>query len=404
VEDLAKQFEVIIIGGGPAGSACAYDLAKSGRSVLIIEKNPFPRFKPCAGMLTIKALHRLPYSIAPVVKWSSDSMTISREFKAEKTLQASKAVVVTTIRSELDEFCLNKALEAGAKLKICDKGFQSYKMDGDRIHVTVSTKDQGAEILSCDYLVGADGAHSKVRKQSEQFTPDRTAVALEGRVPLSRITTNKYKNGNKELRFDFNVAKKGYGWLIPKDDHINVGVYTRRPDEYPLSKTQLQNYTERLLGTREIDELLGFPVGTGGEYFTPPKGNVLLVGDAGGYAEPIFGEGIHNAIKSGRAAAVSIQANIDKSLDAGEEYREAVEAVTTDVWWCRQIAKPFYKFIVPALMVLSRRPIRTVVMEGFSDGLTIKECLKVLSPLHTVRPYAASETAKALKASGFKGF
>lgn len=386
------KFDVIIIGGGPAGAACAYDLAKAGNKVLIVEKDQFPRFKPCAGMLTIKALHRLPYSIAPVVQWQTDSMFVSREFQASKNLTASKTLVVTTVRSELDAFCLNKALEAGAQLKVCDKGFSSYDMQGEDILVTLGSKTSGEEVIACSYLVGADGAHSKVRKQSDQFTPDRTAVALEGRIPLTRITTG----AEKTLRFDFNVAKKGYGWLIPKGDHINVGVYTRRPDEYPISKTQLQDYTEKLLGTRDIDELLGFPVGTGGEYFYPPSGKVLLVGDAAGYADPIFGEGIHNAIKSGRAAALAITESIKDGVDAGERYQVAVEAVRTDVWWCRQIAKAFYKFIVPALAVLKRRPIRSVVMEGFADGFTIKECLKVLSPLHSIKPYATSETQKEL--------
>ena len=78
------QYDVVIIGGGPAGAACAYDLAHAGKKVLILEKDIFPRFKACAGMLTMKALMRLQYSIEPVVQWSTDSMEISREFKAAK--------------------------------------------------------------------------------------------------------------------------------------------------------------------------------------------------------------------------------------------------------------------------------------------------------------------------------
>jgi len=293
------QYDVVIIGGGPAGSACGYDLAQAGKKVLIVEKEQFPRFKACAGMLTMKALYRLPYSIAPVVQWSTDSMEISREFKAAKTLQASNAIVVTTVRSELDDFCLKQAIAQGVEVKVCDKGFSHYHLhESGEIEVFFAN-----ESVTCNFLVGADGAHSKVRKQSGQFTPDRTAVALEGRVPFERIA-----NCAPKLVFDFNVARKGYGWLIPKGDHINVGLYTRRPDEYPISKKQLQDYTERTLGTRDIDDLIGFPVGTGGEYFVPAKGNVLLVGDAAGFAEPIFGEGIHNAIKSGSGRSHSVNA------------------------------------------------------------------------------------------------
>lgn len=379
------DYDVVIIGGGPAGANCAYELAKQGKQVAIIEKDYFPRFKACAGMLTIKALHQLPYSIAPVVQWQTDTMTLSREFKAAKDLQASKTLVVTTVRSELDAFCLQQAQQAGAELLVCKKGFTEYSITGDIITVSLADGRQ----LTCQYLVGADGAHSKVRKLSGQFTPDRTAVALEGRVPLKRLAADT----RKQLRFDFNVAKKGYGWLIPKADHINVGLYTRRPDEHPISKTQLQDYTQTLLGTRDIDDLLGFPVGTGGEYFKPEDSRVFLVGDAAGYAEPIFGEGIHNAIKSGRIAAQSILA----SQTDFPEYSEAQEVVRTDVWWCRQIAKAFYKFTLPALAILKHWPIRKVVMEGFADGLTMKECLKVLSPLHkSPQAYPVSRTMQTL--------
>ncbi len=381
------EFDVVIVGGGPAGAACAYDLVKAGKKVLILEKDVFPRFKACAGMLTMKALMRLQYSVAPVVQWSTDSMEISREFKAAKTLQASNNIVVTTVRSELDDFCLKQALAQGAELKVSSKGFNRYEEKSDGT-IDVFFDQQS---VSCKFLVGADGAHSKVRKQSGQFTPDRTAVALEGRVPFERI-----KNAAPKLVFDFNVAKKGYGWLIPKGDHINVGLYTRRPDEHPISKKLLQDYTERTLGTREIDDLIGFPVGTGGEYFYPAKGNVLLVGDAAGYAEPIFGEGIHNAIKSGRAAAQAIVLTQSDSRSAGEIYKETVEAVRTDVWWCRQIARAYYKFIVLAMAVLKRRPIRTAVMEGFANNLTIKECLKDLSPFHSAPHYETSATARDL--------
>ncbi len=387
-----KQYDAIIVGGGPAGAACAYDLAQAGKSVLIIEKDEFPRFKPCAGMLTIKALHQLPYSIAPVVQWRTNDMHITRDFKAGKTLSASKDVVVTTVRTELDEFCLNKAIEAGAKLVVASKGFSEYEtieIEGKKyFQVKAKDKDQGELSFRADYLIGADGAHSKIRKQSAQFEPDRTAVALEGRVPLSRVSP-EYQ---KLLQFDFQYARKGYGWLIPKGDHINVGIYTRRPDEYPLSKESLKQYTLKHLGTDEIDEMLGFPIGTGGEYFSPAKGKLLLVGDAAGLAEPIFGEGIHNGIKSGRAAAKSIIEAITKGEDAGAIYKFWLEAVRTDVWWCRQVARAYYKFIVPAMAVLKRRPVRSVVMEGFSDGLTIKECLKVLSPLHKAPRYPVSET------------
>lgn len=387
-----KQYDALIIGAGPAGAAAAYDLAQAGKKVLLLEKDRFPRFKPCAGMLTIKSLNRLNFSIKPVVQWSTDTMEVSNILKSPVSLKASSELVVTTVRSELDEYCLNQAIEAGAELAVHIKGFKRYKTVDSKIEVQC----EDGTIYHCEYLIGADGAHSKVRKQSAQFEPDRTAVALEGRIAFSELPDAMAIKG-KRLVFDFNVANKGYAWLIPKRDHVNVGVYTRRPDENPISKKMLQDYTEKQLGTRKIDELLGFPVGTGGEYFTPADGKVFLVGDAAGYAEAIFGEGIHNAIKSGQFAAQSIiEANEALSTSAGERYRELVEAVRTDVWWCRWIAKAFYKMLTLGLWVLTKTPVKTTVIEGFAGGLTIKECLKALSPFHEAPVYEKSATMRSL--------
>lgn len=364
------QTDVIIVGGGPAGSAAAYDLAEKGFQVVILEKAEFPRFKPCAGGVTPKAVNRLRYSIAPVVQRTSNAMWVGYGTKTEKGLLTTKnvPVIALTVRTELDDFCLKQTLAKGVRFELIDK-IAEIQQEADG--VTVLTKS--GKSFSARYLIGADGAHSQVRKLTDDFTPDRTAVAIEGIIPFDKIkqpAAGKIPN----FTFDFGVAKKGYGWMFPKSNHVNVGVYTRRPDEYPLSKEMLKKYCRERLGTDEIDHMVGFPLGTGGEYYQPSLERVFLVGDAGGMCEPLLGEGIHNAIKSGQAAAEAIILAEDKKESALEHFRITYEDVRKDVYNCRRVARWFYGGLAISYQVMSRYPIKTLAMNGFAAGMTVTEC------------------------------
>jgi len=358
-----SSYDVVIVGGGPAGAAAAYDLAEAGFSVLILDKREFPRFKPCAGGVTTKALHLFRYSIAPVIRATTNTMTVGYGTGKQKILTANAPVCALTVRTELDQFCLEKTLQKGVEFELIP-GIKSIHQEKDK--VILLSKD--GRSFECSYLLGADGAHSQVRKLTEEFSPDRTAIALEGIIPFDRL-----KN-IPNFTFDFGVVHKGYGWLFPKHDHVNVGLYTRRPDEATINKELLNQYAMARLGVNTVDHACGFPIGTGGEFYQPKAERVFLVGDAAGMSEALLGEGIHNAIKSGQAAASALIATKKTNKSALEAYKETCYPVMHDALNCRKVARVFYKALPISYFFLGRYPVGTMAMNGFAAGLTLTEC------------------------------
>jgi flavin-dependent dehydrogenase len=217
-------------------------------------------------------------------------------------------------------------------------------------------------------------------------------VALEALVPVSACRRSH------PLRFDFGVIGKGYGWLFPKRDHINVGLYTRRPDQFKLSRQALVDYASAQLGTDSLQQVCGYPIATGGEYYRPTSPRVLLVGDAAGMAEPLLGEGIHNAIHSGQIAASAVIAALREGSSALDEFRRGLQGVQRDLYLTRQVARAFYPALPLTYAALVRYPVRQVLLNGFAAGLTMHQCLQAFPRFQTTFSRRSSATLADLSA------
>lgn len=372
--------DVIVVGAGPSGALCAYTLGRLGLSVLVLDKTAFPRMKPCGGGLTIKTLALMPYSIAPVLERVTRGFALGfRSSSGDSFRQAIGRDPICTfaVRETFDTFNFEKMVDAGAAFRTIGR-IEAITEAADGVTVVTN-----GETFRARYLVGADGANSRVRRLLKLDAHIRRGFALEGIVPYAAL--------EKEPRpeFLFGATRHGYGWLFPKGDHVNVGLYTI-DDDPSLSKDALRAYAGERLGTDAIEGVVGMPLGFGGERRIPVRDRVVLVGDAAGYAEPLLGEGIHNALKSGIAAAQAIFTATTGGGRLQEAYRRRVAPIMDDLTRCRQMADVFYPDVNRGRALLGLG--KPALLRGFAAGKTMVE----LSNLWFAAPFFRAVTPPSL--------
>jgi geranylgeranyl reductase family protein len=362
------DYDVVIIGAGPAGTAAAHRLATHGLDVLLVDRTAFPRPKPCAGGLTLKSLALLPYSIASVLQRSTSDMTIGlRTGNGEFESQFSNGETICTfaVRQAFDQFNFEEATSIGVDFRIA-KAISGISMDEGGVTVHADGKT-----IHARYLIGADGANSIVRRLCKTEMPFFRGFALEGIVPYAPSIPAP------RAEIYFGVVDHGYGWLFPKGDHFNVGIYTCDAN-VSLSKSRLRSYSYERLGTERIKHMVGYPIGFGGDRYRPSSGQVVLVGDAGGFAEPLLGEGLHNALKTGQEAAqaiVDIEATGLPPRSLAVHFDKRIGHIRTDVRRCRRIA---FRLFYPNLVRAGRRALdlpiaKPALLNGFAAGKTMRE-------------------------------
>ncbi len=359
MEQINKNYDAIIVGGGPSGCSCAYELIKSGKKVLMIDKATFPRHKPCAGGITIKALKHLPFNIDHLVEHTAKKMKFSFSGKKQINLSHDNGSCVMVIRDKFDEYFFNKTLEIGVDFKKINK-IKEITALGNSILVKVDEN-----VYETKYLVGADGANSTVRKITSNLNYKNPVYAYEGIV--------EQKNEKQVTEFIFN--KSGYAWIFPKNEHYNVGIGNLISNKHTkkLSKKDLYEFVQKHFKTGSIKNITAFPIGTEGESYKTAN-NIFLVGDAAGFAESLLGEGIYNAIISGKYAAKAIVESELKGQEASQIYNKFLEAFTNELKLYKKGAKILYGYPLISYWMM-RFGLGKKFMDGYSTGKTLSEIM-----------------------------
>jgi flavin-dependent dehydrogenase len=282
-----------------------------------------------------------------------------------------------TVRAELDAFCLRKTIEAGAEFRRATSITALRESDKT---VTLSTEEGD---FHARFLVGADGANSQVRRLMGETTWFRAGFALEAQVPSSGHTS--------DMHLDFGVVRDGYGWVFPKNGHLNVGLYSES-QKHKITRAALAEYTRQKLGLDKFDGVIGQYLGMGGRAHKTRHRRVLLVGDAAGLVDPITGEGIYNAIVSGQAAAYAIEKEISEGAPASDIFQDQLRETKLDLALSERAAKRFYGNLDWGYSALTLPLVRHVALRTYLQGLNFGRALKRYS---FVLPYLAGSPLTA---------
>ena len=317
------QADVVVVGGGPAGSTCARELTRAGLEVLIVDKARFPRDKVCAGWITpavVDALqldleaYRQGRTLQPFEGFRTSALG-GREIRTHYGTPISYGIR----RCEFDHYLLQ---QSGARWIDSET---VHQIEGHDTHWILNGH------ITARFLIGAGGQFCPVARHLNPEPDDRLLVtAQEGEFPLSPAQQAACRIEPALPALDFCPDRCGYGWAVRKGDYLNVG-FGRLKHSAGAFSEHVRDFQAFL--NREGLVPTDLPNTWKGHAYTlyglPRRRRVghrvLLAGDSAGLAHPVSGEGIRAAVESGLLAARTVlQTGLEASEAALSAYEDAL--------------------------------------------------------------------------------
>ena len=315
----ARTYDVAVVGAGPAGGMAALTLARAGVDVLLLEKQHVGRDKPCGGGLTARAWSGLEIDISDLVECTASGSEVHNGQRMRVVVPLGDRPVLMVQRSRLDARIARSAAEAGADLREREPAV-SLREAADAVEVGSASGTYRARTLLL-----ATGAEGRLRRDIGLPPPAGVmAVGLE----LDDAATAKLLHPRR-IVFDYSIPG-GYAWIFPKGERYNVGVLSTRRSVTPQLRSLLGAYIERC-GVRFHDgaaparRAVGRRIPMYTRRARLATRRCALIGDAGGLADSMYGEGIAEAFASGRLAARAALAFLEGRADGLHSYARSVD-------------------------------------------------------------------------------
>jgi geranylgeranyl reductase family protein len=371
------DFDLIVVGAGPGGSNAASVALRAGLRVAQIDAARFPRIKPCAGGITLKAAMALVETLHPSVCRSFKAIEFNVWGGRKSRFTHQNPVLHTVCRPEFDNRLVRQNLLHDNFTFVDGCPVTGVAYDG---RFRVQTR-RGT--FSSRQVIGADGAYSIVNRVFRIAAPAAVATAIEINLP-AEIESSMVPC------LDYGAIDRGYGWVFPKGDHVSVGLYTLSPRTRNVRARLLAYIRSKALpfSGDSLGRLEAFKVPIGGFRLRVPSCPVYVVGDAGGFADAITGEGIYHALESGRLAG-----EVAVDVACGRKHHRAYysrlwRSVLSETAISSFVARHFYRDIARGIRILESPLVWRLLIQGAVTGATYSECV-LKSAMYLFRSYTS---------------
>ncbi|MCZ8132019.1 MAG: FAD-dependent monooxygenase [Steroidobacteraceae bacterium] len=328
---IPERFDVVVIGGGPAGATAATDLARAGRRVLLVDRGG--RIKPCGGAVPPQLIEEfeIPESLL-VARIDSARMVAPSARSVDMPIDGGYVGMVD--REVYDEWLRGRAARAGAMRVRATFERLAYDADGGvRVELRSTAEADAGTVyaVEAEAVIGADGANSAVAKQcipgADRIryvaayheivrAPRRSRGAATVAAPAASVASPRGPGGAEpadysatrcDVWYQGTVSPDFYGWVFPHGDTVSVGVGSAHKG-YSLRAATARLRAAAGLDGQETVRREGAPIPMKPLRRWDDGRAVLVAGDAAGVVAPASGEGIYYAMACGRMAARAVDA------------------------------------------------------------------------------------------------
>jgi len=308
------KYDIVIIGAGPAGCACALTLKNAGLKVALIDKDSFPRDKVCGDAIPGRAIKTLK-AIEPGYAASFKRFPTKYETKKTTLFYRNKTITFnwvlqayTCTRYEFDNFLFSLVKENTDMEIFTNTEADHLSILDDGISISIKNSN---ETFETKLLIGADGAHSVAAKQLTKYTLDRKHHVGSVRAYFSGLAN--MDTDTIEVYFSKQFLPS-YLWVFPlpgSTANVGFGMLSSEISKRKINiKKTIYEFIEqspvlkqKFKDAKQLGKLEGFGLPLGSNIGTLSGQNFMLTGDAASLIDPATGDGIGNAMLSGKLAA-----------------------------------------------------------------------------------------------------